>query len=421
MTSNDPIDAAASVQRSLHGKYLYIPDLRPVYASWTRGINKHYGRLVSVVNDQLEKIVHDRKRLAKCRAMDFALFTSMVYPNAEWEQLSIMALFFLWMFLWDDEIDKRIESDESDCASNFDAASVYRARSVAFVNYFLTQSKDQASAETAPPAPTDVCATFGLVAPKIVASALGQVDIEAWKKSLWYFMMASGDEQRYRLDGKLPTVENYWKFRHGTGGVDCICDLHQFVATTHLPPDLAAAEEVRTMTLETSKQTIMSNDLLSLKKELVDVTSSNLVLIMIGEKGLSLQAAVEDIVRQLHESAHNFNEAAARLRMKAKSHNVDVQQALERFIDPFETFQSGCFHWFAASKRYGVEQFRREDGSFLIPLGEHVKTSAPKKPAAPNPNVRYEPPRLLSTLSRSVVFGVAAIILFSTLRVLRSH
>ncbi len=56
------------------------------------------------------------------------------------------------------------------------------------------------------------------------------------------------------------------------------------------------------------------------------------------------------------------------LRKKAEPYGSAVQEDLEKFIDPFETFQAGCFLWFAASERYGVKYFRQEDGSFLIPL-----------------------------------------------------
>ncbi len=133
-------------------------------------------------------------------------------------------MFFVWIFLWDDEIDKEIDPDVLDCASDYRKANEYRSESAVFIGHQL--SRNAKSYSKVPVAPTEVCAAFGLVAP-IFVKVGEQICLERLTDDLQVFMMSSAAEQKCRLTGELPNVEDYWKFRIGTGGVDAICTLHQ--------------------------------------------------------------------------------------------------------------------------------------------------------------------------------------------------
>ncbi len=136
-----------------------------------------------------------------------------------------MGLFFVWMFLWDDEIDKEIDPDVADCASDFVKAEEYRNRSVEFVYRQLVPADQRVG--TSPVPPTDICKSFEDSAPEFLKAG-EKVHIQRFKDDLRDFMMSSAAEQEFRLAGKLPDVDTYWKFRLGTGGVDAICTLHQY-------------------------------------------------------------------------------------------------------------------------------------------------------------------------------------------------
>lgn len=71
------INAGASILHGLRGTRLYIPDLSAIYDKWTKGLNPHYQRLVPIINEQLDRIVHKQRRLVHYKAMDFALFTAL--------------------------------------------------------------------------------------------------------------------------------------------------------------------------------------------------------------------------------------------------------------------------------------------------------------------------------------------------------
>jgi len=129
-----------------------------------------------------------------------------------------------------------------------------------------------------------------------------------------------------------------------------------------------------------------SNDLLSLRKEIVraehlpnlldaaltprqkDMTLISLIPIHMHERGTSLDEIVDELIREMYRSAESFDAAAEALREKAKQYGHGVANETNRFIEVFETFQTGCVSFYIKSKRFGVSDCQLSDGSFSIPL-----------------------------------------------------
>jgi hypothetical protein len=89
---------------------------------------------------------------------------------------------------------------------------------------------------------------------------------------------------------------------------------------------------------------------------------------MFHHTGGSIDDIVGQVIAQLYESAALFDRAVESLTSKALKHGPSVCEELRRFIGLFETFQTGCYEFYIASRRYGVTKYLREDGSFRIPL-----------------------------------------------------
>ena len=130
-------------------------------------------------------------------------------------------------------MDKRIDPDTSDCASNAALAEDYRSQSLAFVQHEL-RLNDGPECRTVY-APTAACSLFAEVAPSIL-EVPGQVDIALLTEDLDFMMRANGMEQNLRLGGKFPAMKEYLDFRRGTGSVDAICSVNQLVDC--LPPPI---------------------------------------------------------------------------------------------------------------------------------------------------------------------------------------
>lgn len=89
---------------------------------------------------------------------------------------------------------------------------------------------------------------------------------------------------------------------------------------------------------------------------------------MMKASGMSLDTVVHELVEQMYSSARKFNAAATSLRAKGRKYDTSIQEKIDMFIEAFETFQTGCFRFFMNSKRFGVKDYKQEDGSYLIPL-----------------------------------------------------
>ncbi|KAI1440363.1 terpenoid synthase [Annulohypoxylon stygium] len=354
--------------RGLQGKLLQVPDLRPIYANWASGLNPYCEELRAFIDEKIDIYVKNEKAREKTRAIDLGWFASLCYPTAGIEQLKTMALISMAFFIFDDTIDKEIDDEAPDFASDFDAATKLRQDSIAYMRHKLFQGQDKSVLCPQVLHPPQEFASFEEFAPRVTAAKPGQVDLDRLADDIQEFIDTNALEQTYRLSGSLPSTEEYWTYRHGVGAVFPYCTLHQYVNDISLPDGLAWCEEVKVLRLETSFQPLLCNDLYSLKKEMKEDTPTNLIPIMVAETGRSLDSIVHELVEQMYSSARKFDVAAASLRAKGLKYDEKVQENILMFIRAFETFQTGCFKFFMDSKRFGVKAYKQDDGSYLIPL-----------------------------------------------------
>lgn len=61
----------------LKGQTIHIPDLRPHYARWASGINRHYEQLLPLINQRIDKYFDDEKSRRKARKIDLARFACL--------------------------------------------------------------------------------------------------------------------------------------------------------------------------------------------------------------------------------------------------------------------------------------------------------------------------------------------------------
>ncbi|KAI0008065.1 terpenoid synthase [Xylariaceae sp. FL0662B] len=368
MAANVSDNKGVIALESFRGKVLKIPDLRPIYANWKSGLSPHCEVLRTFVHDKIDKYVKDENARLKTKAIDLGWFTSVIYPNGDLERLKMMAMVSMTFFVFDDTVDKEIGTDMLDFASNFDTATRLRQQSIAYMRYwFSPETNVRGSNGCDTPVPEEF-ASFDALVPGVITAPQGQINLPKLADDFQEFIDDNAVEQTHRLSGNLPTVEEYWAYRHGVGAVFAYCTLHQYATNTILPDELSWSEEVMIMRLEASTQTILCNDLFSLKKEVKEDTPTNLIPIMMAKSGLSLESAIHELIEQMYSSARRFDLAVASLRSKGRGYDDSIQEQLERFIESFETFQTGCFTFFMNARRYRVADYKQEDGQFLIPL-----------------------------------------------------
>lgn len=340
-----------------------VPDWRPIFDKWDHAVNPLYPKLIPVVESTLEKVVDDPIRLAKLKNSDFALFASSWVPDADWELLETIAVFCLWMFLFDDTIDAQIIPGVTSYASSYDLASEYRRRTLDFIHFQL--GLDVVGGDE-PPCPHVVSTLFTQVAPHF-RKLLDQPLRIGFYGSLEYFIQATGPEQENRLSGKLPKVADFYEWRLGTTAVDAMCDLaYAFIQST-VPAEILRAEEPK-LRLEANKNTIYVNDILSLKKEIKDDTLMNLVVLTMEETGNNLESVINTLSGELVNCAQEFDSSANRMRVMAVEYGPKTQGDVENLIREYERIITAVFTWTCLTPRYGMAGYKQEDGSFSIPL-----------------------------------------------------
>ena len=95
----------------------------------------------------------------------------------------------------------------------------------------------------------------------------------------------------------------------------------------------------------------------------------SLVPTMMHATGQSLDKIVDQVVADLYASADRFDRATASLKAKAEEFSPEMLRSVTRVVGAFETFQTGCFHYYIRSRRYGISKYELPDGFFAIPLG----------------------------------------------------
>lgn len=353
----------ASPSASLRGQTLHAPSWGRIFDHWYSDCNPLYSELIQYVDEILERHVKDPVMLMKLKKTDFALFISRWWPKADRELLRMVTLYTLWMFLFDDTIDAEIVPGETSIASNLDMATQFRTTALDFIKYELGLVVD---GETAPAVPDMTCELFQEVSP-FFRERMSQTQVQDFWHGLQVFIESNAPEQEQRLSGKVPTVKEFYTWRMGTTAIDSMCALgFAMSGAKTLPSELA--EEDQILRDETNRNTIYVNDILSLKKEIKDDTLVNLVVITMKETDKDLNTVIDLITDQMREGGRNFDQAAARMRFKAKALGPEVLADANKAIEAYELIMTSVWTWTMESPRYGLEKFRQEDGSFSIPL-----------------------------------------------------
>ncbi|KAJ0276046.1 hypothetical protein Brms1b_003186 [Colletotrichum noveboracense] len=177
------------------------------------------------------------------------------------------------------------------------------------------------------------------------------------------------EEQSLRLRGTLPSMEAYKELRHGTAAVWTLCALIEYGLGESFPENIRCMNELQTLWAETSRGIWITNDILSLKKEIpkddrADESIVNAVPILMVEEGKSPQQAVDALLADLTVSVATFEGAANTLAEAAG----EGRQAVLRYCDACRCMVTGSIQFTFESTRYKLAGCMNADGSLDIPL-----------------------------------------------------
>ncbi|KAK4034594.1 isoprenoid synthase domain-containing protein [Parachaetomium inaequale] len=337
---------------SLSGQVLHIPDLGPAFASWKQGVNPLHERVKHAVDVRLAGLIESERVLAKVRAADIGLFAAGWFPDAPYELLETAAFYCVWLFLWDDAIDgAEVEGGEV-------AAEEYCRQSVAFVRYSLGLGE---AGIPEPKAPTKVCESFAEVGRR-VGEYCGLEDRRVLFGHLREYMEACVTEHRWRLSGKVPSVEEFYSWRLRTSSVDVMLDLCRILNRIELPGWILESRELAAMGFGVNTLLILINELFSLKKELKDSAFGNLMPITMLASNSSLESATQGVIRDISNCIRDFDNDASAIQAKiAPGQEPGVAEQFGKLVGAYQAVATTVLNFSIQSPRYGLLKDRLED------------------------------------------------------------
>lgn len=308
------------------------------------------------VPDQAPSTIPSGDALDEIQLADFAFFGATWWPCASLEKLRIVTYFAIWLFIWDDEID----STDGSMGDEFDAAQLYRDQTLSYIGYTLGLEGSHLD----PFITNSIILSFAPIGEALKRSyTLKQRELVY---TTFQFSIAMNEqEQRLRLSGTIPTVEDFWRFRLGSSCVLPVLAFNEFSwKDMDLPHDFHKNKEVESIKKYTNTLISAVNDLLSMKKEVKRGAIHSLVPIYLYHLG-NLDSAVEEIVSFLASEVKGMDDAVASLFRRYETADGDVKRQVQEWVDGCKHLVTGNLTWSLETGRYGVMV---EDGEIVMKL-----------------------------------------------------
>ncbi|KAG4429544.1 hypothetical protein IFR05_014981 [Cadophora sp. M221] len=344
--------------QSLRGKVIKVPNLALIWVKWPQSINPHHERLQKLTDDRIDSFNLSKHKVARCRNTDIAFMVSCYWPQASWEAAVVIMYFITWLFIWDDEIDL----GENEVGINLAAAQAFRLESLAFIEYSLGLKPEICR----PVSQNSIINRF-----EEVGQGLREYYNEDQRRRFFdqikfYFEMTL-QEQEHKVSDELPTLMEYFKSRMGSSGVYTCLSMTELALHQVMPPQILDQPDMGIMWDGINVLISMSNDILSLKKELQSNAILGTVPLLCHEQGIDVQSAVESTCEFLQTAVSMFDEAATTI---LREHQDDASEydTLAAYIDVLRTNITGNYYWSVRTRRYLIPSTLQEDESMVIVL-----------------------------------------------------
>ncbi|TDL19929.1 terpenoid synthase [Rickenella mellea] len=291
--------------------------------------------------------VYDGANLSKFLDLGkFDLFAALSFPNASQSHLETCLIFFLWAFSTDDLSDEgELQSKPEDVQASVDVsmeilhdpqAPVPDQPYAAMLHSILSRMR--------------TTATPGTVARFSRA-------FEHWSQSQIL-------QSRNRSIKRMPSVEEFIVMRRATIGGAMVEAMVEYSLDLQLPDYVFIDPIVVAMSEATTDIMTWPNDLCSFNKEQADGDFQNLVFVLMVERDLDLQGAVDTLTQMLSDRVDEYVE----LKKQLPSFGTEVDAELGKHHKNLEHFVQGTVLWYYLSPRYFRTLDVAERENLIIPI-----------------------------------------------------
>ncbi|KAI0833178.1 terpenoid synthase [Hypoxylon sp. FL0890] len=351
---------------SIRGSRVIIPDLQSMISHWPQGIHTEVARLDDYVQRTLTCLSshsNNETRLRRLRASNIALFGASWWPYASYEALEIVTCLSIWLFAWDDETDSL---EFSSVISDWDKASTFRQRTIDYLQRILSSNPESE------PSNTSIDPIISLFRPvgEAISKTCNDRQVKTFLNELLFYVNMCGEEQKFQMAHRLPTVEEYVRLRLGSGAVRVCFGTIEYAYGITLPQQVMDDEAMQRIWHEANVIIYTTNDILSVKKEVVSLETSvldplpfshidtsqaqsqvdSLVPLLSLELG-SVQAAINQAVDIVRSSIERFDAAEMEI-LERYSATPEVQEDIRKSIDGCKYACTSNLNWSLISGRY---------------------------------------------------------------------
>ncbi|OTB16541.1 hypothetical protein K445DRAFT_21496 [Daldinia sp. EC12] len=348
---------------SIRGSQVVIPDLQTMISHWPQRTHPDVEKLDKFIQETIASIssgVHNTARLRKLKEMNLAAFVASWWPYAiSYEALETVAHLAIWLFAWDDETDS---AELSTIVNDWDKGSIFRQRTADFMQQSLSRNPKPMRTETNP---LITCA--GPIGDALLKSCNDR-QISTFLEEVLFFIKMCGEEQRFQLAHRLPTIEEYTQYRSGTGAIRICLATVEYISRVHAPlgmelskshryawgislsQELLDDDDVRQIWRHTDLIIYVTNDMLSMKKEVEQSQVDSLIPLLSLQLG-SVQAAINYAVEIVHSSVQRFEAAEKRI-LQRYSSMPDLCGDIRKFIDGCKYAATANLNWSLTTGRY---------------------------------------------------------------------
>lgn len=322
-------------------------ELPDIYCPFPQRTNPH----VAHVREHLDSwtrntgLVHRDSARDRFEQADFGAFVGMVYPTADSENLDLVADWFVWLFLVDDQLDDGHLGRSPD-----------RVRSVVEVMRSVVEGGARPVTEGLPAA---VVALVDLWERTVPAAA------PQWRRRFTYHLMtylttATTWEAGNRAAGVVPDEATYIEKRRHTGAIHVCMDLIEIVAGIEAPESIHNDPRFITALEASCNVVCWANDVYSYEKEQVLGEIHNLVHLVRHHRGYGKQESLDHVCAEIATETERFLTAEAEL----LAAYPQLDWMLEPYLDGMRSWMRGNLDWSRQTPRYNpadVSQYKEPE------------------------------------------------------------
>ncbi|NJQ03598.1 terpene synthase family protein [Streptomyces zingiberis] len=293
-----------------------------------------------------------RKRFARA---GFGQFAARTYPTADRTRLNLVADWFGWLFLVDDQLDDGRVGRDIDSARS------------AMAGLLAVLEQDGPAGARGPGEPPLAWALRDLWH----RTATGATP--AWRRRFRGHLAACLDaacwEAENRITGVWPGEAEYIEQRRHTGAIYVCMDLIDIVAGLDLPEEVYEDELFQAALRSSSDVVVWTNDWYSLGKEMALGEYHNLVRVVEHERGLSQPEALVHTAEAINTETRRYLRHRERLLEAHPAHRA----GLTTYLAGMESWMRGNLDWSRATLRYR----ERENGGLPAYLEATLAAESP--------------------------------------------